>query len=647
MCGIAGVFRSDPGAPVERDVLGRMARALAHRGPDDEGLFVGAGIGLASRRLAIQDPSRAGHQPMTTVDGRHTLVFNGEIYNFPSLRRELAATGVTFVSGSDTEVLLAMLAREGESALGRLRGMFAFAFWDRDARRLLLARDRMGKKPLVFARTRRGLSFASEAKAVLQDPEIAREVDPQALHDYLTLGYIPAPRTAFCALEHLSPGHMLVATEDSVRTSRYWTLRCTPQLTGTRPELVEELRTRLVEATRVRLTSDVPVGALLSGGIDSSAVVAAMRQATNGAIRTFSAGFDDARFDERRFAAVVAAHLGTDHVELLIRPDPDSILPALAWHYDSPLADSSAVPTLAVCAEARRHVTVALSGDGGDEVFLGYERYLASRLLGAADALPGWIRRGVAAVAARAPAGPPRTLSYRVRRVLTSAAASPRVRHAGFMTLVDDDTKRVICTPEFLAASGRSAWAGSVGDALEASDAPTFLEAGAYADLTTYLPGALLAKVDIAGMARSLEVRSPLLDHELVEFAARVPLAHKFDRLTQKALLRDAVRPWLPAGVLGRPKAGFNAPLDRWLTGSTGRMARDMLLSPRARARGLFREDAVARLLDEQARGLRPWHAQIWALLVLEWWFRTWVDAPPSLVPPRLPASQGREAAPA
>jgi asparagine synthase (glutamine-hydrolysing) len=364
-----------------------------------------------------------------------------------------------------------------------------------------------------------------------------------------------------------------------------------------------------------------------------------MRQATSGRIRTFSAGFDDPRFDERPHAARVAKHLETEHHELLIRPDAAGILAALAWHYDSPLADSSAIPTMAISAEARRHVTVVLSGDGGDETLLGYERYAALRWLDAADRFPRRIREAVAALAARCPAGPPRSFTYRARRVLSSAGDSPLVRYASFMALFDDETRRALwADPGRRDQAGRRSIDEVLGRVVGGCDAPTFLEAVAWSDLMTYLPGALMTKVDLGSMAHSLEVRSPLLDHELIEFTARIPLGLRFPRLTPKALLKDAVRPWLPSGVLDRPKAGFNVPLHRWLGGSLGDVARDILLSSRAIGRGLFEPAVVARILEEQQRGTRNWHSQIWGLLVLEWWHRTWIDEPPSTAPPRGPS---------
>jgi asparagine synthase (glutamine-hydrolysing) len=630
MCGIAGKLFRDSARPVEIGLLERMSAILAHRGPDDLGIHHEGPVGLVSRRLAIQDLSAAGHQPMSSLDGRLWITYNGEIYNFLLLRDELERAGVRFRSRSDTEVILALYARHGPDCLARLRGMFALAIWDREERTLFLARDRLGKKPLFYYQDADRFVFASEPKAILQDPEVAAEPDHVALHHYLTYGYVPGPWSAFRGVRKLPPAHYLVLRDGQASLHRYWALRYTPKRSEDEPALIEELLARLGEAVRLRLISDVPVGALLSGGLDSSAVVALIRRVTSGPIRTFSIGFDRPDYDETRYAREVAQHLGTEHHELVVKPDAVSGVPRLVWQYNEPFADSSALPSLALCEMARGFVTVALNGDGGDEAFLGYDRYLATAVLDRLDWVPRPVRALAGAAGHALPPGMAKSLTYRMRRFTDVLTLEPRDRYATWMTCFGSRAKRELYTPALWQELGATDSLALLDAAYEASDATTFVERTAHTDVQLYLPDDLLVKMDIASMANSLEVRSPLLDHEVVEFAATLPLHLKLRGFTQKYLLRRAMRGLLPEAVLRRPKMGFGVPIDHWFRHELREMAYDVLLDARARQRGYFRPETVRRYLDEHVEGRAHHHSRLWSLLMLEQWHRVFIDARPA-----------------
>ena len=630
MCGIAGKLYRDPARPVETGLLERMSAILAHRGPDDAGIHQDGPVGLVSRRLAIQDLSPAGHQPMSSQDGRLWITYNGEIYNFLLLRDELERAGVQFRSRSDTEVILALYARHGPDCLARLRGMFALAIWDERERTLFLARDRLGKKPLFYYQDADRFVFASEPKAILQDPEVAVAPDHVALHHYLTYGYVPGPWSAFRGVRKLPPAHYLLLRDGRASLHRYWALRYTPKRGGAEPALAEELLARLEEAVRLRLISDVPVGALLSGGLDSSAVVALIRRVTSGPIRTFSIGFDRPDYDETRYARAVAQHLGTEHHELVVKPDAVAGVPRLVWHYNEPFADSSALPSLALCEMARGFVTVALSGDGGDEAFLGYDRYFATAVLGRLEWMPRPVRALAGAAGRTLPAGTAKSFPYRLRRFTEALTRTPRDRYGAWMTCFGSAEKSELYTPALRQELGATDSLAVLAAAHEASDAPTLVERAAHTDVQLYLPDDLLVKMDIASMANSLEVRSPLLDHEIVEFAASLPLRLKLRGLTQKYILRRAMRGFLPEPVLRRPKMGFAVPIDHWFRHELREMAYDLLLDARARQRGYFRPEIVRRYLDEHAEGRAHHHPRLWSLLMLEQWHRVFIDTRPA-----------------
>ena len=634
MCGIAGFVLRDASGPLPADVLRTMSTVLAHRGPDDCGTWSDASCGLVSRRLAVIDLSPRGHMPMSNEDGSLHIVFNGEIYNFLELRKLIESRGHILQSHTDTEVVLHLYEDEGPRCLDRLRGMFAFAIWNSRERSLFIARDRLGKKPLHYFHGHDSFVFGSEVKAVLQHPEVRRVPHHRALHEYLTLGYVPSPASAFEGIRKLPPAHYLLLHDNQLKIQRYWSLSYRDQFQDREAELKERLTDLLRESVRLRMISDVPIGALLSGGVDSATVVALMRQLTNGTIRTFSIGFDQKEYDELAYAKEVATHLHTEHYEEVVRPSAADLVPKLVWHYDEPFADSSAVPSFVVSQLARKTVTVALTGDGGDESFLGYDRYLAAAATGRIRALPQWSRAVLARILTQFPAGAPKSVTYRLRRLAAVIDLAPRQQYERWMTIPDDTEQREpLFTPDFLC--GRATYALDVLErAFDASDAPTFVEAAAHTDIQTYLPDDLLVKMDIASMAQSLEVRSPLLDHEVVEFVARIPAGMKLRGTVQKSILKSAMKDFLPARVLTRRKMGFGVPIDRWLRDDLYDFVHDLLMSSRSLDRGYFNSRAIQSLLEEHRTGIRHHHTRLWSLMMLELWHRMFIDNAPPLTPP-------------
>jgi asparagine synthase (glutamine-hydrolysing) len=637
MCGIGGFLWLGAGqAPFDAEWrLGTMIRTVRHRGPDDEGVWTDQLCGLAHARLSIIDLSPAGHQPMGTTDGRIWVTFNGEIYNFLELRKELEGKGHVFRSHSDTEVILYGYQEWGEKVFTRLRGMFAMAIWDRLSRKLVLGRDRFGKKPLYYARVGNLFLFGSAIKELLIWPEVDRQPDNVAIDQYLSLQYVPSPRTAFRAVRKLPPAQYLVAErvgqEWRIREpAEYWRLPpprvANPQASAR--GLAAELTERLKEAVKLRLISDVPLGAFLSGGVDSSAVVALMSELCSGPVKTFSIGFPNKEYDETRYARMVAERYATDHEEMVVEPDAISVIPKLVWHYGEPFADPSAVPTYYVSQVARRKVTVALNGDGGDEAFMGYGRYDTCRRLAAFDWIPVALRGYAAGLIRRVPAFVHRRYGNRLSALadlIRSADRRASQRYAFTITYFMDYQKRQGYTTdmsEFLA--------GSALDLLEPYFAatPTLVSGANWADIHTYLPDDLMVKVDVASMAHSLESRSPLLDHVFMEWAMTIPESIKMAGGQTKALFKKAMEPYLPHELLYRPKMGFGCPVDHWFRAELKDMAYDVLLSETATARGIFRKDYVRQLLEDHVTGEANHHTRLWALLMLELWFRMWVDQP-------------------
>jgi len=627
MCGIVGkvAFRE----PVDPALIDRMCEVIEHRGPDSRGVFVEDDVGLGVQRLAVIDLA-TGDQPIWNEDRSVVVVLNGEIYNYVELREALVERGHVFGTRTDTEVLVHLYEDHGPDFLPLLRGMFAFALWDRTRRRLLLARDRLGKKPLYLSYDGRRLWFASEAKAILQDPDVPRDVDRQAIDAFLQYRYVPSPRSAFRALSTLRPGHRLVFADGGLSEEPYWKLSYADKLRLGEEETCELIREQLVDSTRVRLRSDVPLGIFLSGGVDSSAVVAAAARATDQQLKTFTIGFSDADFDERRHARAVAAAYGTDHHELVVEPDILELLPQLAWYYGEPFADHSAVPSFVLARLAREHVTVALNGDGGDESFGGYRRYVGNDLAARADLLPSAVARAIESALGRVGTGARQDgARARLLRLARTARLDPAERYARWIACFDAAERRALYTPAFAEEVDAAETEDVIRAPFAASDAPTLIERLLDVDVQTYLAGQLLVKMDIASMAHSLEVRSPLLDHNFVELAARLPLDAKVVGRSGKRLLKKAVEPWLPSGLLDRPKQGFTMPVGGWLRDELRGLPRTLLLDDVAGRRGLFEPSTVGRLIDEHQRGNADHTNKLWALIQLELWFRTYVDVTP------------------
>jgi asparagine synthase (glutamine-hydrolysing) len=628
VCGIAGTVRGD-GRPASAALVERMCAALEHRGPDSRGIHAAGPAGLGIQRLRVVD-LEGGDQPIYNEDKSIAVVLNGEIYNFRELRRRLEAAGHHFRTDGDTEAIVHLYEEEGVECVRSLDGMFAFALWDEPRRRLLVARDRVGKKPLFYALREGALTFASELTALLQDDEIPRDVDEQALDCYLAYGYVPAPLSAFRAVRKLPPATTMVYEGGEVALERYWCLDYGRKHdVGDPRELHAPLRETLRRAVRRRLVSDVPLGAFLSGGIDSSAVVAAMAQEMTEPVRTFSIGFDSERFDELDHARRVAELFGTEHEELRVRPDAISVAPRIARHHGEPFADSSAIPSFYLAEMTRRHVTVALNGDGGDESFAGYSRYAANVLAARFERLPASLRRLAAGMALRLPGGEgEQGARNRIRRLGGSLDLDGPGRYERYVSLFDRGRRGDLYSDDYAAELAGSRLASeAIAEPWQEASGRSRLDVLLEVDVRTYLPGDLLAKVDIATMAHSLEARSPFLDPEMMTFAAAIPAPMKLQGMQKKLILRDALRPWLPDSILDRPKQGFSIPLAEWLRGDLREYSRELLLDPAAFGRERFRPGAVRGLLDRHLAGEDNSH-RIWALMMLELWKAEVLEAP-------------------
>jgi asparagine synthase (glutamine-hydrolysing) len=626
MCGIVGQLRA-PGRTITSDLPEAMCKGLEHRGPDSRGIHRDGHAWIGIQRLRIIDVD-TGDQPIYNEDRSVVVVLNGEIYNFKELRAQLRERGHRFATQGDTEVIVHLYEEYGADCVRHLHGMFAFALWDRREQQLLLARDRVGKKPLIYALRDGGISFASEMGALLQDPEISREVDPEALDQYLAVGYVPAPLTALRAVRKLPAAHTLVMRDGRATLRRYWQLDYSDKLDLPVGDLCERIREELRRATRLRMVSDVPLGAFLSGGIDSSAVVAAMADASVDPIRTFSIGFDDAAFDELPHARRISELFGTVHEEFQVRPDAVAIIPRIIRHYGEPFADSSAIPSFYLAEMTRRHVTVALNGDGGDESFGGYTRYVANSVASRLHGMPAPLRRAITAAGSRIPErGEVSSRLNRARRLAGTLALDGPARYTRYMAWFGAAERAALYTPEFASAAGAGAEA-LIAAAWSASTGTSVVDKMLEVDVSTYLADDLIAKVDIATMAHGLEARSPLLDHELMEFAARIPANLKVRGREKKWILREAMRGWLPDDLLDRPKQGFSVPLSSWLRSDLRSWAADILLDRDTLQRGYFRPEAVQHLLASHAAGSDGDAKRIWALVMLELWHREYAGSP-------------------
>ncbi len=608
---------------IEPHDLGSMARALIHRGPDAEGFFVEPGIALAHRRLSIIDLS-GGDQPIANEDGSVQVVFNGEIYNYQELRQELVSKGHRFRTCSDTEVLVHLYEEVGSRLVERLRGMFAFAMWDRRRRTLLLARDRLGIKPLHVYRDGEKVLFGSELKAILAYPGVRREIDPKALEDYLTLSYVPGPRTIYRGIEKLPPGCLLEVSPERLNAPvvRYWRFEIAPDDRPTADEWCEEIRAKLDESVRLHTIADVRVGAFLSGGIDSSVLVALAARQSAEPIWTFSLGFAEESFSELPFARMVAVKYGTQHVEQVVTPDAVELLDELSVYYDEPFADASAVPTFLVSRLAAQHVKVVLYGDGGDEAFGGYSRYAHDlREFQLRQKLPAWIRQN--AIGRLGEIWPksdwlPRPLRWKT--ALTNLGLDASAAYANTMTRCRVPLRRQLIRAEIASALNGHDPLVSLRQWYESAPGADALGSMISADVGSVLPDDFLVKVDRASMACGLEVRTPLLDHEFFELAARIPSRYKVRDQVTKWIFRKAYEPELPAGLRNRPKQGFDIPLDAWLRGPLASRFEDMVLSGNSSVGGLVDQQVVRNLFAAHCSGRSRMGEVLWSLLILALW---------------------------
>jgi asparagine synthase (glutamine-hydrolysing) len=645
MCGITGCVWTDPSLALSRDALASMTDVLLHRGPDDDGAYISEylhrapysprpGAALGFRRLSIIDLA-GSRQPLSNEDATVHVIFNGEIYNYRDLRRRLEGSGHQFQTAGDGETIVHLYEDEGVGFLDHLVGMFAIAVWDERRGRLILARDRLGQKPLVYRLEPHRLIFASELKSILAAPGVPRDVDPGAIDEYLAYLYVPHPNTIFRGIRKLPPAHYAVYEEGRLTINPYWrpdfNVEEPPALQRHANELIE----LLTESVRLRLQGDVPLGAFLSGGIDSSIVTALAQQLATQQLKTFSIGFSIPEYDESGYARRVAEHLGTDHHEFVVEPSCGDLLPKLVWFYDEPFADSSTVPTYFLSQLTRRQVTIALSGDGGDELFAGYDRYQAVRLAARFDRLPASVRSLLSARPWQLlpSSGRRDDVRRRMKRFLEVIRLSPERRYVDWMQIFNQASRACLYTDDFIHSLPDSDPAEFLLAPYERSRNRDIVTATTLTDVVTYLPCDLCHKVDIASMAHGLECRQPMLDHRVVEHAARLPISEKlrgghrtwmFGR--GKRILRAAFGKRLPKEVFTRRKMGFAVPMDHWFRGELRPMLSEVLLDPLATGRGYFRPEVVQQLLDEHDTG-RFNHAQrLWSLLILELWHREWVD---------------------
>ena len=615
---------------MDRQVLERMCAALEHRGPDSRGLFVEDGVGLGIQRLRVVDLV-TGDQPIYNEDRSVVVVLNGEIYNFRELRDRLRSRGHRFATEGDTETIVHAYEEYGVDCVRHLHGMFAFALWDKRRRRLLIARDRIGKKPLFYTLAGGGLSFASELRSLMEDQDVPRRVDPRAVDYFLAHGYVPAPLSIFKDVRKLPGAHTLVLEDGKATIERYWRLDFSQKLRVSDPrELHEPIREHLRAATRRRMVADVPVGAFLSGGIDSSAVVAAMAETSANPVRTFSIGFTTEAFDELRYARRIAELFGTEHHEFVVSPDAIEMVPKIVRQYGEPFADPSAIPSFYLSQLTRSHVTVALNGDGGDESFGGYSRYAANRLAGRLDRLPASLRRAMAAPAGRLGGGDVASVSNKARRLMETLPLTPLERYERYVSWLSESRRSALYQDDFAALVRRSPDDGLLTRAWEEASGTDVIDVMLEVDSTTFLPGDLIPKIDIATMAYALEARSPLLDHQLLEFAASIPADLKVRGTEKKWIFRQALRGWVPDDILDRPKQGFTVPIGDWFRNDLRDLARDVLLDPGTLDRGYFKPSTVRSMLDRHSAGDGAQTNPLWALFMFELWHREFIDSSPS-----------------
>lgn len=639
MCGITGGIWNEPTAAISEPLLEQMTRELVHRGPDQAGTYRSElhrrepfdscpGVALGFRRLSIID-LEGSRQPLANEDESVWVIFNGEIYNYQDLRHRLEGSGHRFRTTGDTEVIVHLYEDEGLDCFSHLNGMFAIAIWDSRKRRLVLGRDRLGQKPLVYQHTAERTLFASELKSLLVHPDVSREVDPSAIDEYLTYQYVPHPNTIFRQIRKLPPGHLACIENGTLRVEPYWQPELGMERDCSEKWAVEKLRELLRSSVELRMRSDVPLGAFLSGGVDSSLIVALMQQFSNERIKTFSIGFPVAEYNETDYARQVAKFLGTEHHEFEVTPDAVHILPDIVYHFDEPFGDSSAIPTWYVSQHTREHVTVALTGDGGDELFLGYPRYKAVALAAWLDGFPPF-RDLLTHRLWQAIPVPARQKSKRrrMRRFCEALAKSPGRRYLDWISIFNEPRRAELYTDDFVESLADADPYEFLRRTLQLGKGRDPVTQVANTDLLTYLPGDLMTKVDIASMAHSLECRQPFLDFRVVEFAISLPRKLNFRRYRGKRLLRAAFGELLPPEIWERSKMGFGVPLDHWFRNELRDLAHDTLLDSSTLGRNMFRREAVESLLHEHVTGTFDHSYRLWNLLVLELWMRRWLDSP-------------------
>ncbi|KPK41114.1 MAG: hypothetical protein AMJ78_06420 [Omnitrophica WOR_2 bacterium SM23_29] len=627
MCGICGIVNITKGR-IDEEVVRAMTQAMAHRGPDDEGIYSTKGACLGHRRLSIIDISSAGHQPLSNEDKTIWLIINGEIYNYKDLRNELEKKGHIFSSHSDAEVLVHLYEEKGKDCVSSLVGMFAFAIWDSRKELLFLARDRIGKKPLLYAYANGNLCFASEFSALLKSNLIKKEINLEALDYYLTFGYIPAPLTIYKNVFKLMPAHILMFKNGEVNIERYWQLDYKKKIDITEDEAEREILKLLFDAVKVRLYSDVSLGVFLSGGIDSSMIVGLMSQVYKQRIKTFSIGFDESDYNELRYARNIAKLFNTEHKEFIVEPKALDVLPALVEHYGEPYADPSCIPTYYVSKLSKQYVTVALNGDGGDELFAGYERYQAMLHSKVFDKLSPFLRRTTSALFVNAipESLDGRKLVRKIKRFFEATSLPMYKRYIKWIGILDDDLKRALYSQDFMTSTADFTTGDFFKDCLSDSHNLGLVDKLMKLDMLTYLPGDLLVKVDIASMANALEARSPFLDHRLMEFGVSLPPYFKLRGITRKYILKKIAAKFIPRANIHRTKQGFGIPIGQWFRTELKDYLCDNLLSPSFLKRGYFNSKAVKEMVDLHLSKQKDYSFQLWALLMFELWYRKFME---------------------
>ncbi len=627
MCGIVGIANANS-RTASREIIERMNACIVHRGPDDDGFYVNENIGLGMRRLSIIDIA-CGKQPIRNQDKTAWIVFNGEIYNFQELRKDLEKRGHRFYTNSDTEVIIQLYDEYGADCVQHLRGMFAFAIWDERDKSLFVARDRVGKKPLLYSHQPNGdFIFGSEFRALLAHPDISREVNYEAIDSYLSYLYAPAPQTAFKQIRKLEPAHWLRWKNGEIETKRYWQPDFSKKIKISETEAEEETVRILRESTKMRMISEVPLGAFLSGGVDSSTVVALMAQESAKPVKTFSIGFEEQDFSELKYARKVAEHVGAEYNEFIVKPDALEVLPTLVEHYGEPYADPSALATYYVSRETRKYVTVALNGDGGDESFAGYERHLAMQLGEKYHRLPSFLRQTfIEKPINLLPASELRRSRLRdAKRFLRAASLPKEARYSQWVSTYRPEDKFELYSEEFRRKVAGYDCYKIFRNWFEKANGSGVLSATLLADMMTYLPNDLLVKVDIASMAVSLEARSPFLDHNLIEFAASLPDNLKIRNFELKYLLKKIAAKLVPPEVVYRRKMGFGIPVSHWFRGEMKDFVKQILLSEKFGKRGIANPHFVRKLIDEHTSGKQDHGWKLWILIMLELWFQKFID---------------------